>query len=31
VEKGLMSMNFCSTENQIADIFTKASNREQLE
>ena len=24
-------MNFCSTENQIADIFTKILNREQFE
>ena len=24
-------MNFCSTENQIADIFTKALSREQFE
>jgi len=24
-------MNFCSTENQIADILTKALNREQFE
>ena len=31
VEKGLISMNFCSTENQIADIFTKALNREVFE
>ena len=31
VEKGLISMNFCSTENQIADIFTKTLNREQFE
>ena len=31
VEKGLISMNFCSTENQIADIFTKALNRELFE
>ena len=30
VENGLISMNFCSTENQIADIFTKALSREQL-
>jgi len=27
----LISMNFCSTENQIADIFTKALSREQFE
>ena len=25
------SMNFCFTEIQIADIFTKALNREQFE
>jgi len=31
VEKGLISMNFCTTENQIVDIFTKASSREQFE
>jgi len=31
VEKRLISMNFCTIENQIADIFTKALNREQLE
>ena len=31
VEKGLISMNFCATENQIADIFTKALSREQFE
>jgi len=31
VEKGLISMNFCTTENQIADIFTKALSREQFE
>jgi len=30
-EKGLISMNFCSTKNQIADIFAKALNREQFE
>ena len=24
VEKGLISMNFCATDGQIADIFTKA-------
>ena len=28
VEKGLVSMDFCSTENQIADTFTKPLNRE---
>ena len=31
VEKGLISLNFCYTENQIADIFTKALSREQFE
>ena len=31
VEKGLISMNFCTTEEQIADIFTKALAREQFE
>jgi len=31
LEKGLMSMNFCATKNQIADIFTKALSREQFE
>ena len=31
VEKGLISMNFCSTENQIADIFTKALSGELFE
>ena len=30
VEKGLISMNFCATNNQIADIFTKALSREQF-
>ena len=29
VEKELISMNFCATNNQIADIFTKALSREQ--
>jgi len=28
VEKGLISMNFCATNKQIADIFTKALGRE---
>jgi len=27
----LISMSFCTTENQIADIFTKALSREQFE
>ena len=31
VEKGLISMNFCATDKQIADIFTKALSREQFE
>jgi len=31
VEKGLISMNFCATDKQIADIFTKAFTREQFE
>ena len=31
VEKGLISMNFCTTEEQIADIFTKALAREHFE
>ena len=31
VEKGVISMNFYATENQIADIFTKALSREQFE
>ncbi|XP_070013459.1 secreted RxLR effector protein 161-like [Nicotiana sylvestris] len=31
VEKGLICMKFCSTEDQIADIFTKALSREQFE
>jgi len=31
VEKGLISMNFCTTDKQIADIFTKALSREQFE
>jgi len=31
VEKGLISMNFCTTDNQIVDIFTKALSREQFE
>ena len=31
VEKGLISMNFCATNEQIADIFTKALSREQFE
>jgi len=31
VVKGLISMNFCATNKQIADIFTKALSREQFE
>jgi len=31
VKKGLISMNLCATNNQIADIFTKALSREQFE
>ena len=31
VEKGLISINFCASENQIADIFTKALSREKFE
>ena len=31
VEKGVVSMNFCAINKQIADIFTKALNREQFE
>jgi len=31
VEKGLISMNFCGTNNQIADIFTKPLSQEQFE
>jgi len=31
VEKWLISMNFCTTDKQIANIFTKALNREQFE
>ena len=31
VEKGLVSMNYCATNKQIVDIFTKALNREQFE
>jgi len=30
-KKGLISMNFCATKNQIANIFTKALSREQFE
>jgi len=31
VEKGLISMNFCATDKQITDIFTKSLSRESLE
>jgi len=31
VEKGVISVNFCATDKQIADIFTKALSREQIE
>ncbi|XP_070020450.1 secreted RxLR effector protein 161-like [Nicotiana sylvestris] len=31
VEKGLICMEFCSTKDQIADIFTKALSREYFE
>ncbi|XP_070020511.1 secreted RxLR effector protein 161-like [Nicotiana sylvestris] len=31
VEKGLIYMKFCSTEDQIVDIFTKALSREYFE
>ncbi|XP_075091552.1 secreted RxLR effector protein 161-like [Nicotiana tabacum] len=31
VEKGLICMKFCSTEDHIANIFTKALNREHFE
>ncbi|XP_075074361.1 secreted RxLR effector protein 161-like [Nicotiana tabacum] len=31
VEKGLICMKFCSTEDQIADIITKALSREHFE
>jgi len=30
-KKGLISMNFYATKNQIADIFTKALSREEFE
>jgi hypothetical protein len=30
VEKGLIIMTFCKTEDQVADIFTKALGREQF-
>jgi len=31
VEKGLISMNLCATNNQLVDIYTKALSREQFE
>ena len=31
VEKGLISMNFCAIDKQIADMFTKALSKEQFE
>ncbi|XP_070013586.1 secreted RxLR effector protein 161-like [Nicotiana sylvestris] len=31
MEKGLICMKFCSTEDQIVDIFTKALSREHFE
>lgn len=31
IEKGLVSIMFCPTENQIVDIFTKALSREHFE
>ncbi|XP_075080566.1 secreted RxLR effector protein 161-like [Nicotiana tabacum] len=31
MEKGLICMKFCSTEDQIADIFTKALSRDHFE
>nr|XP_016503966.1 PREDICTED: uncharacterized mitochondrial protein AtMg00810-like [Nicotiana tabacum] len=31
VEKGLICMKFCSTKDQIADLFTKALSREHFE
>ena len=31
VEKGFISMEFVSTDEQVADIFTKALNREPYE
>ena len=30
-KKGLTSINFCATDKQIADIFTKALSREEFE
>jgi len=31
IEKELITINFCATNKQIADIFTKALSREQFE
>ena len=31
MEQGLISMNFCATNDQIADVFTKTLSREQFE
>ena len=31
VEKGNITMEFCKTENQVADIFTKALGRESFQ
>jgi len=31
IEKGLILMNFCATDRQIANIFTKVLSREQFE
>ena len=31
MKKGLISINLCATNNQIADIFTKALSEEQFE
>ena len=31
VAKGMISMNFCATDEQVADIFTKALSKEQFE
>jgi len=30
VEKGLILINFCATDKEITDIFTKALSREQF-
>ncbi len=31
VEKGIVSVEFCLTENQVANIFTKPLTREKFE